>query len=199
MLPDFCSLKKQLLRRVNKNIRQIVAREAGFVGTISKTRCFEGDRNQIIGSDGMVIQDTPFHEETAAFQIPSPIANKISPEEVQKRLIEMAKEMAVAQKRYFYRAMNNIIDESGNTINANGAKFSVELFLQCLEKIELDFNPNGTPQFPTLIMHPDMQKLAYEELSKIENEPTIKKRHDAILQTKRSEWIARENNRKLAG
>ena len=86
--------------------------------------------------------------------------------------------------------MNNIIDESGNSINANGAKFSVELFLQCLEKIELDFTPGGTPQFPTLIMHPDMQKLAYEELNRIENNPEIKKKHDAILQRKRSEWIA---------
>src|SRR3989338_3316575 len=87
-------------------------------------------------------------------------------------------------------SMNNIIDESGNSINANGAKFSVELFLQCLEKIELDFTPGGTPQFPTLIMHPDMQKLAYEELNRIENNPEIKKKHDAILQRKRSEWIA---------
>lgn len=199
MLPDFYSLKKKLLYKVNKKLRVIVAKESGFVGTISKTQCFEGHRNKIIGSDGKVIQDQPFHEETSTFQVPLPLMDKIGPNEIEQKLIEMAKDMASSQKKYFFNTMNKLIDDAGNSIDAKGKKFSVELFLKGLETIELDFNTDGTPHYPTLMMHPNMRQLAYEELNKIEEDPEIKKKHDAILQRKRSEWIIRENNRKLVG
>ncbi len=199
MLPDFYTLKKKLLHKVNKSLRTIIAKESGFVGTISKTQCFEGDRNKIIGSDGEVIQDKKFHEETSTFQVPLPMMDKISPNEIKQKLITMAKDMASAQSKYFFKTMNELIDDAGISVDAKGKKFSIELFLQGLEAIEIDFNADGTPHYPTLVMHPSMEKIAYEEIKKIEEDPEIKKRHDAILQRKRNEWIARENNRKLVG
>ncbi len=111
----------------------------------------------------------------------------------------MAKEMAHEQKRYFFEAMNKIIDAAGNSLDAKGARFSIKLFLEGLDKIDLDFNADGTAKFPTLILHPDMHDLALEELKKLDDDSQIKKEFEEIIQKKRSEWLARENNRQLVG
>lgn len=177
----------------------MVAREAGFVGTISKTRIFEGDRNRIIGADGKIIQNKPFHEETTTFQIPFQLMDEIGPEQIQKKLSEMAKEIGTGQKKYFYETINKIINAAGTAVEAKEAKFNIELFLQGIETIDLEFNSNWEPLFPTFIIHPDMQKLANEELKKLEENKEIKEKFNSIIRKKRDEWIVRENNRQLVG
>jgi hypothetical protein len=199
MLPDFYTIKTGLQKRVEKVIRRIINRESGFIGEIARTRVFEGDRNKIIASDGVVIQDNAFHEEAVSFQVESALIDNISPEDVRDRLIDSAKKMARAQKKHFYESMNKLIDEAGTSLDAKGAKFSIELWLEGLDKIDIDFNPDNTPRWPTLIMHPKMRELAQEEFQRLETDPSIKEKYEETLRKKRDEWIARENNRKLVG
>ncbi len=199
MLPDFYSIKRELLKKVDIRARTQIARELGFVGAIKKVKCFEGNRNRVIGSDGKVFQDNEFHQASTGFQIPTHLIDQMGPTEILKKLDEMAKEMAHEQKRYFFEAMNKIIDAAGNSLDAKGARFSIKLFLEGLDKIDLDFNADGTAKFPTLILHPDMHDLALEELKKLDDDSQIKKEFEEIIQKKRSEWLARENNRQLVG
>jgi hypothetical protein len=95
--------------------------------------------------------------------------------------------------------MSEGVQKVGNTIDGGGQRFSAELFLQVIEKIWIEFTADGSPQMPTVHISPNQTDDVKRTIERLESEPELKKRFDAIMIKKREEWRAREADRKLVG
>jgi hypothetical protein len=91
--------------------------------------------------------------------------------------------------------MGRLCQAAGTATNAGGQKLRYEQIRLGLEKVQIDFDDNGQPILPTLIMHPDM----LEQLRKLppatEDEVLA---WQELIESKRREFYARRRTRKLS-
>jgi hypothetical protein len=95
---------------------------------------------------------------------------------------------------HFFDVFHRTCDAAGTAAHAGGRPFSFELYLEGLERIEIQFDREGRPILPTLVMHPSMA----EQLRAM---PPItakqQKAMDELIERKRTEFNARRRHRKL--
>jgi len=62
--------------------------------------------------------------------------------------------------RQLFARMDEIAEENGMVVDARGRPFSVDLFIEGLEKMDIDFDASGKPIMPGCVVHPsNMEKL----------------------------------------
>jgi hypothetical protein len=94
-----------------------------------------------------------------------------------------------------FATLSQVTDFTGNVIDGKGKGVSHEMLLEMLEKIHIDFDEAGNPQFPSLVIHPDMAK-SFEKLKSIEE--LYKSRYDEIINRKREAYYAEKGCRGLS-
>ena len=97
-----------------------------------------------------------------------------------------------------YATISEVTDKAGTTIQARG-RFDADLFLEAMETIEIDFDPDGSPRFPSLHIHPSSSKDVHRVREEFEASPRLQKRMEEVLEQQRAAWLAREGRRKLVG
>ena len=95
---------------------------------------------------------------------------------------------------HFFDVFYRTCDAAGTGTDAGGRPFDFELYLEGLDRIELQFDREGNPIMPTLVVHPSMA----EHLRSL---PPItsaqQKALDELIERKRTEFNARRRHRKL--
>lgn len=199
MLPDYPDAKAKLMQILIEQMRQENKRELGFIGEIPRSIMFEGDRSLIKRSDGT---NQEIKLETISSEIlftPEEIKTA-NPDDLFNKMNGAAKEMAKKQKNMVFDTIERESSAIGNVVDGKGRPFSVDMFLEALEKMEIHFDPvTKQPSIPSPVMHPDMVEKAKEELGKIDTDPVYKKRFEEVIEKKRGDWLVRESNRKLVG
>lgn len=95
---------------------------------------------------------------------------------------------------HFFDAFHRTSAAAGTAMDAGGRPFSFELFLEGLERIELQFDRDGKPHLPTLVVHPSMaEKLRSMPPPTAEQQKAL----DDLIERKRTEFNARRRHRKL--
>lgn len=87
-----------------------------------------------------------------------------------------------------FAAISEVTDAVGNTVDAGGKPFSAALFLELLERMDVEFDETGTPRLQ-IIVHPDTK---IPELTEDEQ-----RRIDEALERKRQQFLARRRSRQL--
>ena len=84
---------------------------------------------------------------------------------------------------------------AGTTVDARGEPLSYELYLRGLETAEIDFDENGNPDLPTMVVGPDL----YEAWQKLPppTEAQQKALHE-LIERKKREFNDRRRHRKLS-
>jgi hypothetical protein len=82
-------------------------------------------------------------------------------------------------------------------VNGKGQPFTFELFLETLEKISIDFDDQGNPYLPTVVVSPELGAKLKSKLPEWEANPDYDKRFKELIERKRKEWNDRESHRKL--
>lgn len=104
---------------------------------------------------------------------------------------QMLKQMTVSM----FETLTQVTDFTGNVVDGKGKGISHEMLLEMLDKIYMDFDEEGNPQFPSMIVHPDManhlQKLKAEE-------GMYKVKYDEIIERKRKAYYAEKGCRGLS-
>ncbi|MCK4818719.1 hypothetical protein KA005_23305, partial [bacterium] len=95
--------------------------------------------------------------------------------------------------------LNEVTAKTGNVVDAGGQPLSHELLLKTLETIQLDFDDNGKPIMPTLVVSPQQYEKIKVKNIEWENDPECQKQFEQMMNRKRKEWHDRESNRKLVG
>ena len=116
---------------------------------------------------------------------------------IQKHDVMIA-DMVSKQANFIRERMSSELPES-QSINTKGKRLSAELILEIKDKMQVAFNPDGTPRQIFLDGHlftPDAMAAVEQEF---QNSPELQKRHEDLMARKWEEWRAREADRKLVG
>jgi hypothetical protein len=142
---------------------------------------------------------------------PSPIDQVMPPVEVESRIdhdsirntdiedyTRMLHELATANirvtKRQSLHDIGEVSEAVGTSIDAEGAPFSFDMVLDGLERISLEFDDEGNPLLPTLLMHPRM----LDAIREFRPTPEQEGRQAEIIERKRREYHAQKRNRRLS-
>ena len=100
-----------------------------------------------------------------------------------------------SMKKMMFSNLSQVTDFTGNVIDGKDKGISSEMLLEMLEKIHIDFDQEGNPQFPSIVIHPDMAK-NFEKLKS--DEELYKPRFDEIINRKREDYYAEKGCRGLS-
>ena len=197
MLPDFPIAKEE----IRKNIRSYLETKIKYFsgqpfGDIHRRQIHEGDGLHIIYEDGMVKETKmkPIHSKHE-FHVDQMIKNPSLKFEI---LDELAKDMAFAQTKMIITEISEVTEKVGNNLKVED-KFSTEVFLNVMRKITIDFNQDGSPRLPTIIISPENRAEIDAVMKKAEQDIEFNKEFLKIIEEKRRIWNDRESNRKLVG
>ena len=196
MLPDFPKEKEVLKKFWNEYLVHKHQEFLGFFATIPSFSIHEGDRWKIERSDGTESEQA-YQEMSSGFTIGLDEVPDLSPEKVRAKLDAVAEDGARQMSQNIFRELQQATEQVGNTVDAKGKPLTKELFLEMLEKVETDFNPDGEWNPPAIVMHPNAWKANEEKFREWEQDEDFKAKQEEIINKKREEWRAREAFRKL--
>ena len=196
MLPDFPETKK-LFSHFFRTYMRRRAREISPYGAVQTRYLHEGRAMKITRADrsestsGMeqlsVLLDIK-HDEIENLTLQKAIAKHDA----------MIVEMVQKQTDFIRERMSSEIPES-QSLDGKGRKFDAQVLIELLEKMQIDFYPDGTPHE----LHVDGPLFTPESLAAVdkefENNPELKRKFDEMMEKKKEEWRAREADRKLVG
>ena len=198
MLPDFLKVKEKLELMLYYVFNQDHLTHLGPVANVPVSLVFEGNKTILIREDGSVEEMDP-KLATAKLEVNTSEFEKMNDEIVFNKINDVAENIAEQQAKSFYEVVGKAAEEVGNVVSADGEPFSMDLFFEGLQKIDVDFDESGNPIGLAVAMSPKLYQSAAKVFEKAKNDPEMDKRFDAIMERKKEEWRVRESNRKLVG
>ena len=195
MLPDFPRIKQKWAKVFIKYVKDNVTR-ASFLSKIKTVPHFEGNRMSTHYSDGEV--DRPSYERlSSALSVKDDDLIKMGPQAFIDGLNRTTEELREQQSKLVFERMNEVTQKTGNTVDAKGQPLSHDLLLQTLEKMEIDFDGEGQPLMPTLVVSPTQYEEFKKKIVEWEKDPKCQDNFNKLMESKRKAWNDRESNRKL--
>ena len=114
-------------------------------------------------------------------------------EEYTSFLFNISESQRKSLARGFFSNISQICDATGNSINAQKQPLSAEMIIELIEKIEFDFDDDGNPRFPTLVMPPAV----IEQLKSLSFTPEQDIRWKKIIEEKRARFNDNQRTRRL--
>jgi hypothetical protein len=196
MLPDFPEIKRKFVDLIMKYLRDSVHNDP-LISQLKEEQHFEGDKWSMKTEDGEL-------NESSYKKISSDEIN-LKREDIIKKgsmafienFTKAAEEMKEKQAKMIIEKITEITDKTGNVVNGKGSPFTFELYLEMLEKVWIDFDDQGNPHLPTLIISPDMAPKMNELFKEWQKNPDYEKRIQELIKKKKAVWDDRESHRKL--
>ncbi len=162
------------------------------------TTVHEGRRDRIVREDGTE-NEMDFKRIQAKMEIHRDELPTLTPFQLAERYKELAQKVAREQMKVLLETVNQACEDSGQTVDGRGKPFSMELWLETLEKMELPFGEDGEPKELFCLIHPKMADRVKAEVERLEREPELKRRYEELKARKRRQWLDREAARELVG
>jgi hypothetical protein len=199
MLPAFPKIEAARSRINRQIIEQLTAQLSPILREIDRHIQFEGRETTIFRYDDTVGHSAldPVSAEVVVHRIP---LEKFTNEELFAKLKHIAEQMAKGISANFYAEMERATTEVGNVVDGQGQPLSEELILKAIEKIEHTFEPDGSWNPPTLLVHPDVfNQLMRSANARGSDSSGFDRSLKKILDEKRDDFRRREADRILAG
>ena len=196
MLETIPKLEEEFSRLASRFIENAIRARAPAFRQISRHRVWEGRQSTIVRPNGDE-DDTEFHEFSTESEISVDTILYSSLDEILQCFMPVAKAMARDHEKMLFETINQVTARTGNVVHG-GQGLSYDKILEALETIQIDFDADGNPMMPTIIVGPAMEA----KMRELINDPTGKdfqKRQADIIDKKRLEWCAREASRTLVG
>jgi hypothetical protein len=193
MLPDFPETKRLFDRFFHARMRRKI-RELSPFGMINTRHYHEGRGMKVTRPDSQ--SKSELEQFTTETQISVEEIENLTFLKAIEKYDAMILDMVRQQTGFVMRRMSQEIPDS-QSVSAKGRKLDAELVLETLEKIQIEFNPDGTPHQIHVVgplFTADAMRSVDQEFA---NSPELQKRHEELMNRKREEWRAREANRKL--
>jgi hypothetical protein len=94
----------------------------------------------------------------------------------------------------FFEMIRRTSDAAGTAIDVGGRPFTFEVYLEMLARVQIDFDNQGKPDLPQLVMGPEMARRLHEQPPPTQNQL---ERFAALIEKKRKEHNDRRRCRKL--
>jgi hypothetical protein len=193
MFPDYPEIKRKLQSNFHKFV-DIETQNDQLIKMFKKKPIYEGKVLEITRVNGDF--------ESMEFQ-PIMVEFKIKPEDLiekgvdayYSKIPEVAEEMRKEKSKFLIENVGEITSRTGNIVNLN--KPTGEWYLEALENGGISFDEFGFSSMPDIFVNPKDYDRIISDFSKLESDPNIKQKIKEIIESKRREWIDKENNRKL--
>jgi hypothetical protein len=196
MLPDYPSLKDRMMKERVAAFEREMNASMPIVSKFKKIRFHEGHAYSLERTDG-VIETQEFLTIKEPVVISAQLDFDQTVSQVNQRMTSLAQDMATHMERVFASNFERVTAEVGNAINANGAPFTLELYLDALDRIDVEFDSFGFPIWPILSGHPATLEALRREFERFRSSSQLRDRAEAIVRKKREEWRVRESSRRL--
>lgn len=121
----------------------------------------------------------------------------MTPEGAMVILDEKAKDMGGQMAKHQFQVLSDTVKETGNSVDAKGQKLTPDLILETMRKISIDFDKDGKPKLPTIVISDKMSDAWKKVIKEAEADPYHKEEFDKIIEQKRKEYNAEQASRKL--
>lgn len=196
MLPDFPKLRIELSRKLRSDFEKQTHLRAPLVAEIKVVAQHEGKGGTYETEDGQVKRIAPQH---VSVPVEAPVVSdpSFTYEVALKMIYEAAEQMARKQTKILFEAVNEAVEEVGNSLDAEGQPISAELILRMWERMHFDFDKQGKPKMPTLVFNPIQTERVKGQLERLHKEPNLIERRKEIMNVKLMDFYDRESRRKL--
>ena len=191
MLPDWPNLKRLWEERFRRLLNERMV-QGPLASLTTRIKYFEGDTSEIIDSIGQTQERSP-KLLASSFEVDRQDLIERGPVAFWDTFSRLANDLASQMSSGILDEVNQVTEKTGNVVNIGGSDIALDTILQMLAKIEMDFDEEGRPQFPTLVTSSE----TFEKLSKLQQDEHYRRKLDRIIEQKRREWIDRESHRKL--
>lgn len=129
------------------------------------------------------------HEELEKFNLNSFLALA---KEVGTKFLE-------AKTRNLFDTLHEATERVGNVVDNAGRPLDHDAMFKVLETIQIDFDENGRPELPTVVISPAMAPRLVMLNKQFQETPDLQKRYANLINRKKEEFLEREASRKLVG
>lgn len=196
MLPDFLPVKRRISKILISYLREKVKNSDPFIRQLRRRIQHEGSGQIMKTYDGN-IDKIEYQSIGSEFKIQTEEIIREGIFAFIKHINKLANDILGQQSKMVFQKLNEITSKTGNVVDSRGEPFTPEKLLEALDKIEMEFDESGQPTNLTIVMHPDLWNRIKDKIPVWEADSGFKKKHNAIIEKKRKEWLDRENNRKL--
>jgi hypothetical protein len=196
MLPHFPKAHKQMTDIRDDKIWEGFYSASPILSQIGMRQQREGRECSVQDEQG-TIQQINYQPTNASVQCKVEEARGLTLEDYLEIAREPAAEMGKQVVRRLYEMIHETATKAGNVVDAGGRPFTYDLFLEILEKVQFDFNADGSPIWPSLNLGSEAYakfKRQWPEWLKDENFYT---RLSTVIDRKREEFYEREACRRL--
>lgn len=195
MLPDFPETKRLFTRFFRTYMRQKI-RDVSPYSAVQMRYLHEGRAMKIIRADKS--ESTSGMEQLSAhLEIKFDEIESLTLQKAIEKHDALIADMVSKQTNFIRERMSREIPES-QTLDAKGKGFGAQVVIDMLEKMQIDFYPDGTPHEIFLDPPPTPERMAAVD-AEFESNPELKRKFDEMMEKKKEEWRAREADRKLVG
>jgi hypothetical protein len=195
MLPDFPYIKEKFLEEAGRYLRTLVRNEP-LLSQIKIVHHFEGNIMSVMTEDGGT-DASEYKEFSANYSVDIGEIIEKGPMLVLENASKVAEEMKKKQSELLFKKIGDVTRKAGTDVDSKGKPFSHELFLESIKKIWIDFDKDGTPHLPTVLVSPELGAKLRTLLPEWEKNAEYERQFNEVIEQKRKEWNARESNRKL--
>lgn len=196
VLPDFPAEKSLVAARIALYVDEETRRRTPLLFEIPRYAQHEGRRHKIVREDGSV-SNNPIVDLSEPVHLDWTKILDGGPRQLGQCLDHLIENMAKRQSKHVLDVVHEAATEVGNVVDAGGRPLTPVLFLELLGKLEIDFDPDGTPHMPSLVMHPSQGRVLQEKLEKWFADPSFRGEFGLLLTRKKAEWRVREARRIL--
>lgn len=197
MLPDFREVKEKLQRSVMLRLRAQVKKRDPVLAMIRTVRQHEGRRHVYATDEGRQ-RSTDYQPVIAEITINQHETVEWGMDEIVRRVDGMAEQMIGQIVPTIFATLRESTHETGHVVDAGGKPFSFEMFLEAIEKVQIDFDEqSGQARLPTMVVDPKLGERIRTLLPDWEGNEEYKRRMTEVLERKKAEWNDREGDRKL--
>jgi hypothetical protein len=195
MLPDFPSTKR-IVHDAHFRIMFKAMNAAQGIFSDVRVRPIKEGRQTAIRRPAGKVDDTKMHKFQVAETIPMSAVETWTDQQIVEHFEKMGREMGKKQVRATYEELNKVTQETGNVVNAEGT-LTPDVFFVAIEKIWIEFDSDGKPRLPTMVIHPQ-QAEDWKRLNELmDADPANTRRMEKLMSRKKEEWRERESSRKL--
>jgi hypothetical protein len=199
MLPDFPKLRHELNGYLMLRIHALIREIEPVVAEIGGVTQHEGDTmayDQVMG-DGVRTVTEGFREGRTEISTRFEDVPSLTGDKLDAKLRGIAEDMARQQADALRQTIETATREAGNAVDAGGAPISKELYLQTMERIEMNFDPKtGRPEL-VFWGHPKMAEVMQRSWQEWSQDRNFMRAYKDLLTRKHEDWRDRESRRKL--
>ena len=192
MLPDFPKVRENANEMLRRWFERHRAAHTGIMREIKAVVMREGNRMRLLRSDGSVDRRA-LKKMGAAIRLEKNDLDKKGLKAVLEAVQKAAADLGRKQSKFFFQQLHETLEEAGQVGDAGGKPFTFDRMLEALEMVDIDFDEQGQPMWPTFVCG----RALYETAQKWVLTDEQKKKHEELTERKRLAWREREGNRRL--